>query len=135
MSAIYAVLTKGAEFFGALNWAEAILIGIGLTLLTALVITACLAMWRVFRPSPAVVPAPPVLEGMTVQATGTVRDVPPEEQLRRGIYVAKIEADTHRLKDDHIINIAIIGFNGTHPENRDHGHKRGDQNVGADQAR
>ncbi len=54
MSGVYAALSKGAALFGELNWAEAILIGIGLTLATGLAVTALLAMgayaFRLIRP-------------------------------------------------------------------------------------
>ena len=99
------------EWLGPLTWPKAILIGLlaASALLFLLAVSAGLAAhaYRQFRPKG------PSTGGDTFSAHGTVRDVPPSEQLARGLYVGRIEIDVSRLQADHVVELVIFGFNGT----------------------
>jgi hypothetical protein len=100
------------EWFGPLTWSKAILIGLFAAVLLFILLAA--AFFLIAQAYRLVRPWHQRTESVdTLLAHGTVRDVPLAEQLTRGLYVAKIEIDVGRLQSDHVVEIAIFGFNGT----------------------
>lgn len=107
MSAAYTLLSRGVALFGELNWPEAILVGIGLSLVTGLLLSILLLLgafgFRLIRPLPI---------SPTAASDQSALDYAPEDELRVEMAALKKKIEQLDGKVETIAQLALKSSEG-----------------------
>ena len=106
---VFGWLSTRVPAFGAVNWAEAIFLGLATVLLIITVLSMGALGWRAFRPLPT---GKHSLPSLMADAEVGVEPIKPHLD-PRAINVSRINIDPSHLEDEHVLQIVLCVFNGT----------------------